>query len=136
LIAWLFYQLILNIIRLRPSLFLHPYTHAWISGLTLLFLTTYFLFCESTPSLTRAYIAISCYLVARILGRSRDLLNILFLAASLILLIQPHDLFNLSSRFLSSGFSTSGKSHSFLFNCSSVIKPPARHSGERWRRLI
>jgi len=85
--------------RLFPPLFLHLPFHRLAAGGTWVLLTAYYAICEVSPSVTRSYVAVSCYLFALILGKTRDMLNILFLAALVILLIQPFDLFDLSFQF-------------------------------------
>lgn len=97
--SFLVFQFILNLTRLFPRLLLLLNVRKLAAVGTLLFLTLYYFFCEPSPSITRAYIAIVCYLVALLLNRSRDWLNVLFLAALIILVIEPANLFNLSFQF-------------------------------------
>ena len=95
-LAFLIFEFFLGFGRLFPKLFLTLPMRKLAAGLTIVPLTLYFFFCESSPSVTRAFIGIVVYLAAIILSRSRDLLNVVFLAAFLILLVCPSDLFNLS----------------------------------------
>lgn len=98
-VAWAIFYLIICLFKIYPPSFLHLPARKIASAGTFGILTAYFLFCDPSPSVMRAYIAISCYLIAIFINRSRDLLNILFLAAVIILLRQPADLFNLSFQF-------------------------------------
>ncbi|MBI4411443.1 MAG: DNA internalization-related competence protein ComEC/Rec2 [Deltaproteobacteria bacterium] len=95
-IAFLLFGFFLGFGRLFPKLFLILPMRKVAAGMTIVPLTLYFFFCESSPSVTRAFVGVVAYLTAIILGRSRDLLNIVFLAAFIILLVCPSDLFNLS----------------------------------------
>lgn len=85
--------------RIYPKSYLFLPVRKMASVATFAILTLYFSFCDSSPSVTRAYIAITCYLAAILLNRPRDWLNILFLAAFIILVIRPSDLFSLSFQF-------------------------------------
>ncbi|MBI2340713.1 MAG: DNA internalization-related competence protein ComEC/Rec2 [Deltaproteobacteria bacterium] len=95
-LAFLIFHLFMATARLFPRLLLSFPMRKIASGATMVPLTLYVLFCEPNPSITRAYIAIVAYLAAMILNRSRDLLNVVFLAAFIILLTRPSDLFDLS----------------------------------------
>ncbi len=98
-IAWVLFYSILFLFRIYPPLYLYwPCRKIAALGVMIL-LTFYFLFCLPSPSLTRGYLAVMLYLAAIILNRSRDLLNILFLAALVILLFDPPALFDLSFQF-------------------------------------
>lgn len=98
-VAFVVFELLIFFFKLFPRLFLYWPVRKISAGATFVFLTAYFLFCEPGPSITRAYIAVGCYLAALVLNRSRDILNILFLAAILILAANPQDLFSLSFQF-------------------------------------
>lgn len=98
-LALVFFWLVVGIFKFFPKLLLYFPVRKIAAVGTLIFLTAFYFFCEPAPSVTRAYIAVTCFFVAMILNRSSDLLNILFLAAFLILLINPDDLFNLSFQF-------------------------------------
>ncbi len=98
-IALVLYQLFIFGFKIYPKSFLVLPTRKIAAGMTLGLLTLYFIFCLPSASLTRGYVAVSCYLVAKILDKSKDWLNILFLAALVILIANPSDLFNLSFQF-------------------------------------
>lgn len=98
-IALILYQLLITLFKIYPKSFLHLPTRKIAASLTLVFLTFYYFLCEPSPSLTRGYIAVTFYLIALILDRPKDWLNILFLAALVILILNPADLFDLSFQF-------------------------------------
>ncbi|MDO8520338.1 MAG: DNA internalization-related competence protein ComEC/Rec2 [Deltaproteobacteria bacterium] len=111
-VAWVLFWFFLLPFKIYPKSFLYLPARPIAAAATFFVLTGYLLFCESSPSVLRAYIAVSCYLAAIVINRSRDLLNILFLAAFLILISNPADLFNLSFQF------------SFVAVLSLVLIPP------------
>lgn len=98
-IALIFFNSFIGCFKLYPLSFLYLPVRKIAALGTLIGLTLYLLFCNSSPSLFRGYIAVSFYLGALLLNRPRDLLNILFLAAFVILLLNPSDLFDLSFQF-------------------------------------
>lgn len=95
-LAWILFWSIQSTLKKSPHILLKFSLRKITAGLTWLALTGYFLFCDSSPSLIRAYIGVSCYLLGLILNRTRDYLNLLFLAGIIILLLRPQDLFSLS----------------------------------------
>lgn len=97
--SFLVFQFFIFIARRFPKAMLYLNVRKLAALGTLGILTLYFFFCEVTPSITRAYIVIVCFLIALLLNRSRDWLNILFLAALIILLTKPSSLFSLSFQF-------------------------------------
>lgn len=99
LLALLIFKAIRLALKPWPRIFLWMPAPRLAAAGTLLALTGYYFFCESSPSVTRAYIAVTCYLTATLIQRSKDALNILFLAAILILALEPADLFNPSFQF-------------------------------------
>lgn len=99
ILALVLFGMALAPFKIFPTLCLYLSARRLAATFTLASLTLYFLFCEPNPSVTRAFIAVACYLLAIVLGRDRDAFNILFLAALLILSLNPGDLFSVSFQF-------------------------------------
>lgn len=95
-VAVCIYYLFLYLFKLWPRLFLFIPAAKIIAPFTLVFVTFYFYICEPSPSLTRAYIMVVCYLLAIFIGRKKDILNIVFFSAFVILVFNPFDLFSIS----------------------------------------
>lgn len=67
--------------------------------ITIVFLIYYIFLSHGAPSVQRAVIMISLFLVAKILQKPTDSINILFAAAFIILFIDPRQLFTLGFQF-------------------------------------
>ncbi len=63
--------------------------------LTISLLFVYSLFCNFTPSITRAFIMASVFLIAKCFGKKQDSISSLSLSAIIILLINPLSIFQL-----------------------------------------
>ncbi|HBF12774.1 MAG TPA: DNA internalization-related competence protein ComEC/Rec2 [Deltaproteobacteria bacterium] len=97
-VAALFFKGLLFLGRIYPKVYLYGWRQVAAVG-TLALVNIYLFICVSSPSVMRAYIGISCYLIALVFKKDRDPLNILFLAALLILILNPYDLFEVSFQF-------------------------------------
>lgn len=95
-VALCIYHFLLYFFKLWPRLFLFIPAAKIIAPFTLVFTTLYFYICEPSPSLTRAYVMVVCYLLAILIGRKKDILNLIFFSAFMILVINPFDLFSIS----------------------------------------
>lgn len=98
-VAFFLFYAVIFLFRFFPRSFLYLPVRKISASVTLVFLTLYYFFCVQSPSLTRGYLAASCYLIILLIDRPKDLLNILCLAAMAILIWSPYDLFGLSFQF-------------------------------------
>lgn len=98
-VAFFLFFGVIFLFRFYPKSFLYLPVRKIAAGTTLVFMTLYYFFCEPSPSLTRGYLAASCFLITLLIDRPKDLLNIIFLAALAILIRSPYDLFSLSFQF-------------------------------------
>jgi len=98
-IAWLLFEIFSLLLSFFPALFLRMPRQKWAYLLALIGITLFYALCPDSPSVFRGYMATTCFIVACLLNRQSDPLNILFAAAFLILLLQPSDLFSVSFQF-------------------------------------
>ena len=79
-----------------PALLWRGWGRAWAAGATLFPVLVYGLLAGMSPSTQRAVIMVAVFLFSLMLGRSRDTLNTLAVAALVILIVFPPSLFSIS----------------------------------------
>lgn len=99
ILGWFIYKSFLGLGKIRPQLFLHRFFYPACALVSALLLLLYFLLCEFNAPIARAVVSALGFFLAMALLRSRDYLNLTFLAAFILLLINPTDLFHPSFQF-------------------------------------
>lgn len=98
-LSWIAYLILDRLLRFFPCLFIYWPRQKWACLGSFIFITGFYILCPDSPSVLRGFVATSCFLIAKLVNRKSDPLNILFLAATLILLFQPEDLYHPSFQF-------------------------------------
>lgn len=111
-----FFAVFISILNRQPSYVITGRAKKTAAFLTLLPLTAYAFFAGFSPSTQRALIMTAVFLTAFLMEKEKDPLNTLYVAASLILLIDPGALFSISFQlsfscvfFIISGFILLGR---------------------------
>jgi len=111
LVGLVFFSVFICIFNRQPAYVITGRAKKTAGALTLLPLTAYALFAGFSPSTQRALIMATVFLTAFLMEREKDHLNTLYLAASLILMVDPGALFSISFQlsfacvfFIISGF--------------------------------
>ncbi len=116
LVGIVFFSIFVFILNRRPSFVITGKAKKTAGILTLLPLTAYAFFAGFSPSTQRALIMAAVFLASFLMEKEKDPLNCLYVAASLILFIDPGSLFSISFQlsfvcvfFIISGFIFLGK---------------------------
>ena len=96
IVATLAFSLFRWIFSFIPALLWRGWGRAWAAGATLFPVVAYGLLAGMSPSTQRAVIMVAVFLFSLMLGRSRDTLNTLAVAALIILIVFPPALFSIS----------------------------------------
>lgn len=76
-----------------------PISFRWQNFLTIYFLVIYALLSGANPPVIRATLMVTVYLLGSVFQRKPEMMNTLFLAGLIFLLIRPQDLFSVSFQF-------------------------------------
>ncbi|EKD41673.1 MAG: hypothetical protein ACD_73C00590G0002 [uncultured bacterium] len=98
-ITLVLFFLVTQLLRLVPRVYLYFPGKFIPSIVALCFLTIYFFLCYEGASITRAYLFSVVLFLAYLFRKNFDFLNLVFLLASIMLLINPFLLFDLSYQF-------------------------------------
>jgi len=99
ILGWFIYKSFLGLGKIKPRFFLYRFFYPTCAFVSAVLLFLYFLLCEFNAPIARAVVSALGVFLAMALLRSRDYLNLTFLAAFVLLLINPTDLFHPSFQF-------------------------------------